>query len=227
MSFPDPEVHVSTCSNILQCRVTYLGVMCPLIPQLIEDIDVSKRTKHTTHEARFAQCLLNGTEAISDHALGTNNTSNRASDLAQHVESSGSDLLAGRHGVRKVLDRLQTRVHNGHRYHPYAVLDTWWQCRHLGEYALIRWPGHDLMRIALRSAIGPYHCDAGTKVLDEVPPSASDCEKIHVVADIAEDLESGVVLEEQVHLDTESSNVLEHVGKLHVLWVRTEAIEAG
>jgi hypothetical protein len=99
------------------------------------------------------------------------------------------------------------------------MLDTWWQCRHLWEDALIRWPGHDLVRIALRPAVGSNDCDAGTKILDEVPPSASDGEKIHVVADIAKDLKGGVVLEEQVHLNTESSNVLEHVGKLHVLWI--------
>jgi hypothetical protein len=34
-----------------------------------------------------------------------------------------------------------------------------------------------------------------------MPTSASDCEKIHVVADVAEDLDRCVVLEQEVHFD--------------------------
>jgi hypothetical protein len=44
-----------------------------------------------------------------------------------------------------------------------------------------------------------------------VPASASNSEKIHVIADIAEDIESCMVLEEKIHLDTNATNVFEHV----------------
>jgi hypothetical protein len=59
-----------------------------------------------------------------------------------------------------------------------------------------------------------------------VPACASDCEQVHVIADVAQNLKRCVVLEEQVHLNAESSNVLEHVGKLHVLGIGAEAIKA-
>lgn len=52
-----------------------------------------------------------------------------------------------------------------------------------------------------------------------MPACARDGEEIEVVADVSQDVESGVVLEEQIHLDGNASNVLEHVGELHVLRV--------
>lgn len=82
------------------------------------------------------------------------------------------------------------------------------------------------MRVSLRTAVGANDRDAGTEVLDEVPSGPSDCEEVHVVADIAEDLERCVMLEEKIHLDTQPSNVLEHVGELHVFRIRPKAIES-
>lgn len=75
------------------------------------------------------------------------------------------------------------------------------------------------MRIALRSAVGSYDCHARAQILDEMPAGSGNCEEVHVIADIAQDLKRCVVLEEQIHLDAQSSDVLEHVGELHVLGV--------
>lgn len=59
-----------------------------------------------------------------------------------------------------------------------------------------------------------------------MPTGAGNGEEISVVVDIAEDVEGRVVLEEEIHLDTDAANVLEHVGELHMLGIRAEAIEA-
>jgi hypothetical protein len=125
-----------------------------------------------------------------------------------------------------MLYRLETRVDDRHRYHPDAVLHTRRQCRNLGEDTLVGWAGHDLVRVSLRSTVRANNCDAGTEVLDEVPTSSGDGEEIHVVADVAEDLQCGVMLEEQIHLDSKSPNVLEHIGELHVLGVRAKAVKS-
>ena len=35
-----------------------------------------------------------------------------------------------------------------------------------------------------------------------------------------------MMLEEEVHLDADASDIFEHVAELHVFWVRTKAVEA-
>jgi hypothetical protein len=59
-----------------------------------------------------------------------------------------------------------------------------------------------------------------------VPTSSSNCEKIHVIVDVAQYVDGGVVLEKEVHFNTNPSNILEHVGELHVIWVRSKPIKA-
>jgi hypothetical protein len=125
-----------------------------------------------------------------------------------------------------MLDGFQARVYDRHRDHPDAMLHTWWQCCNLGEDALIRWSCHDLMGVPFGTAIWSDDCNAWAEILDKVPTSACDCEQIHIVVDVAKDLQCRVVLKEQIHLYAESSNVLEHVGELHVLGIRAKAIEA-
>jgi hypothetical protein len=58
-----------------------------------------------------------------------------------------------------------------------------------------------------------------------MPAGTSNSEQVKVVGDIAKYIDSCVMLEEQVHLYTDPANVLEHIGELHVLWVRAKAIE--
>jgi hypothetical protein len=83
------------------------------------------------------------------------------------------------------------------------------------------------MRVSFRATIGTDDNNTGTQVLDEVPASSSDSEEIHVIIDVAENVKSCVMLEEQVHFNTDAANVLEHIRELHMLGVRAEAIEAG
>lgn len=59
-----------------------------------------------------------------------------------------------------------------------------------------------------------------------MPACAGYSEEVHVVADVTEDVESCVMLEEEIHLDTDAADVLEHVRELHVLGIRAESIEA-
>ena len=75
------------------------------------------------------------------------------------------------------------------------------------------------MRVSFGAAVGTNDYNRWTKVFDELPAGASNGENVGVCANIAEKLERGVVLEEQIHFNAHSANVLEHVGKLHVLGV--------
>ena len=81
------------------------------------------------------------------------------------------------------------------------------------------------MRVALRATIRTNNCNAGTQVLDKVPACTRNGEKVHVVVDIPQDFQCRMVLEEQIHLDTQSSDVLEHVRELHVFRIRSKAVE--
>lgn len=59
-----------------------------------------------------------------------------------------------------------------------------------------------------------------------MPACAGDSEEVHVVANVAKDVKGCMVLEEEIHLDTDAADVLEHVRELHVLGIRAESIEA-
>jgi hypothetical protein len=83
------------------------------------------------------------------------------------------------------------------------------------------------MRIPLASAIWPHDHNCRPKEFDKVPTGAGDGEKVVVVRDISEDLESGVMLEKKIHFHTNPTNVLEHVAELHVLRIGTKTVEAG
>lgn len=107
------------------------------------------------------------------------------------------------------------------------MLHTGRERRNLGENTLVRRAGHDLVWIPLGATIRCDDSDAWAEIFDEVPSSACDCEEIHVVVHIAENFQGGVVLEEQVHLDTYPTDILEHVGELHVFRIRAKTVEAG
>ena len=204
----------------------YLGFVRPHVAQFVEHVDFPKGAQHAAHQAGFAHGFLDGVEAVADYALCADDAGDARGDFAEHVESACDCFLARGHGVSQMLHGLEARVDDRHRYHPDTVLHTRRQCRHLGEDTLVGWASHDLVGVSLGSTVGANYCDAGTEVLDEVPAGPGDGEEIHVVADIAEDLQCGVVLEKQIHLDSEPPDILEHVRELHVLGVRAEAIKS-
>lgn len=59
-----------------------------------------------------------------------------------------------------------------------------------------------------------------------MPTCSGDGEEISFVGSDVEDVEGGVVLEEEVPIDGNTADVLKHVRELHVLWVGAESIEA-
>jgi hypothetical protein len=59
-----------------------------------------------------------------------------------------------------------------------------------------------------------------------VPAGARDGEQIHVGANVAQDLDGRVVLEEQVHVDGDAADALEHGRRLHVVGVRAKTVKA-
>jgi hypothetical protein len=125
-----------------------------------------------------------------------------------------------------MLNRLEAWVDDRHRHHPDTVLHIRRQRRNLGKDTLVGRASHYLVGVSLRPAVRANDCDARTKVLDEMPAGSGDGEEIHVVADITEDLQCGVMLEEQIHLDSKPPDILEHIRELHVLGVRPKAIKS-
>ena len=81
------------------------------------------------------------------------------------------------------------------------MLDTARQHGDFREQALVCRAGHDLVPVSLGAGVGPDDDDGWTEVFDEMPPGAGDGEDVGVGGDLAEDLEGGVMLEEQVEFD--------------------------
>ena len=199
----------------------------PLVFELVQHVDIAKGAQKSTHKSRFTDRFLDAIEATANHRLGADDPSHRASYLSKHIISTRDSPLARRNRMRDLLGGLQPRINDRDRDHPDAMLHAGRQHGDFGEQTLVRGTGHDLVRVSLGAAIGPDDDDGGTEMLDEVPAGAGDGEDVDVVADVAQDLERGVVLEEQVHFDADPADVLEHVGELHVLRVGAEAVESG
>lgn len=81
------------------------------------------------------------------------------------------------------------------------------------------------MRVPLGASIWADNNDSRTKILDEVPSSPSDGKYVGICVNVAKNFKSGVVLEQQIHFYTNASNILEHVGKLHVFRIGPKAIK--
>ena len=94
------------------------------------------------------------------------------------------------------------------------------------EEALVGWTSHDLMRVSLRAAVGTYNHYCWAEILDKVPTGTCDGEDVCICADVSEDLKGSVMLEKQIHFYTDTTNVLEHVRKLHIFGVRAKAVKA-
>ena len=159
--------------------------MRPLIPQLVEQIDVAERAEHAAHEPGLSHGLLDGVEAVIDRALRADDACQAAGYLPGHVERARHGLLSRRDGVGEMLHRLQPRVDDRHRDHPNAMLHAGRQKRDLGKQALIRRTGHDLVWVALGPAIRTHDDDGGAEILDKVPAGAGDGEDVDVVVDVA------------------------------------------
>ena len=121
--------------------------------------------------------------------------------------------------MRDLLRSFKPWIDDWHRDHPDTVLDTRWKHSDLGKETLICGTSHDLMRVSLRSAIGADNDDCRAQILDKMPSCASDSKDIDIVTNVSQNLQGGVMLEQEVHFYADASNVLKHVRKLHILWV--------
>ena len=115
-----------------------------------------------------------------------------------------------------LLGGLEAGVDDGDSDHPDTVLDAGRQHCDFGEKSLVCRTSHYLVRVPFRAAVWPDDDDGRAEILNEVPAGASDGKDIGIVTDIAEELEGGVVLEEEIHFNANAANVLEHTGELHV-----------
>lgn len=162
-----------------------LGLVRPLVAELVEHVDVAKGTQDAAHEARFTDCFLDGVEAGADDALGAHDAGDGARHFAEHVVGSRHGLLAGRDGVCELFRGLESWVDDRNGDHPDAVLHTRRKHGNFGEEALICRTRHDLMRISFGSAVGSYNNHGWTEIFDEVPTGACYGEEVGVVADVA------------------------------------------
>ena len=78
----------------------------------------------------------------------------------------------------------------------------------------------------LRATIRSKHGDSWPQELDEMPPRASNREYVVVGADVSHQLCCCVVLEEQVHVRSNPTDILEHRGILHVGRIGTVTVKA-
>ena len=206
--------------------VTYLRFMSPQIPQLIQNIHIPKRTQDPTHQPRFPHRLLHTLKPAPHHLFRTHHPCHTTRHFAQQIVRPRHGLFPRRHRMRNLFRGFQSRIYHGHRDHHDTMLDTSRQGGDFGEQALVGWTGHDLMGVSLGAGVWTDDDDGGAEVFDEMPAGAGDGEDVGVGGDGAEDLEGGVVLEEEVVFDAEAADVFEHVAELHVFGVGAETVES-
>jgi len=161
-----------------------LGLVRPLVAELVEHVDVAERTQDAAHEARFADRLLDRLEAGADDGFGAHHARDGARHFAEHVVRSRHGLLARRHGVGELFGGLEAWVDDRDGDHPDAVLHAWREHGHFGEEALVRFTGHDLMRVSFRSTVRSDNGHGWAEEFDKVPAGAGYGEKVGVVADV-------------------------------------------
>lgn len=204
----------------------YLRLMRPLISQLIQDIQLTKRTEYIAHQATLAHSLLDRIEPLTHHSLRAYDTRNARCDFSQRVERPRDGFLPTGHRLRELLGSVQSRIDYRYWNHPNAMLHTWRQHCDFRKEPLIRWPCHDLVGVAFAATIWTSDNDGGTELLEEMPACTGDGEEVEGVGDVAEDVECGVVLKQEVKLDADATDVLEHGAELHVLGVGAEAVKS-
>lgn len=94
-----------------------------------------------------------------------------------------------------ILRVFQSGINQRNRNHPDTVLNARWEHGYFWEYALIRSAGKNLVRVSFGTAIGANDSDGWSKIFDEMPAGASDCEQIHIVTDMTQHLNSCMMLE--------------------------------
>ena len=206
---------------------TDFGFVGPLIAEFVQHVDVAEGGENPAHETRFTHCFLDRVETRADHALGADHARDRRRHLAEEVVRSSDGFLARLHGMGELLRGFEAGIHDRDRDHPDAVLHALREHCDFGEQALIGGTGHDLVLIPFTAAVGSHDHHCWTQVFHEMPACACDGEDVGVGADVAEDFEGGVVLEEEVHVNSYATNVLEHVAELHVFWIRAKSIKSG
>lgn len=206
--------------------ITDLGFVSPLVFELVKHVDVTEGAENTAHKTRFTNRTFHGVETAADDTFCADDAGDGAGHFAEDIVGACDGLFAGGDGVGDLFCGFEAGVDDGDGYHPDTMLDTWREHGDFREETLVGGTGHDLMGVSFRATVGADDHDSGAKVFDKVPAGARDGEDVYVCADIAEDFEGGVVLEEEVRIDADSADVLEHVGELHVLGIGPESVKA-
>lgn len=105
------------------------------------------------------------------------------------------------------------------------MLNTVRQHGNLREYSLIGRTCHNLVGIAFTPRVRSNNSHCRSQELHKMPTCASDGEKISIIGNVAKDFECGVMLEQEVHFDANTTNILEHVAELHVVRIRPKPVK--
>lgn len=81
------------------------------------------------------------------------------------------------------------------------------------------------MWVPLRTSVRADNHHRRAQIFDEMPASSRNGEQILIIVHVSKNLQSGMMLEEEIHLDANPSNVLEHIGELHVLGIRAPTVK--
>lgn len=200
--------------------------MGPLVPEFVEHVNVTKRVENSAHEPGLSNGFLNGVKTRSNHCLGAHNSRNRTSHFTQEVIGTCDRLLPRSHCMRNLLSLFETRVDDGDRNHPDAMLDVGGEHSNFGKYSLVRGACHYLVSVPFRSGVGPHDGNGRAEIFDEMPTSASNSEDICVGSNILENFKGSMVLKKKVHLNADAADILEHIGKLHVFRIGPKAIKS-
>ena len=193
--------------------------MRPLIAELVEHVNVAKGAEDAAHESGFADRFLHAVETRANDGFGAYDTSDRACHFTKNIICSCHGFLPRSNRVDDLLGCFKSWIYDGYGNHPDTVLHALRKHSYFGEEALVRWAGHDLVGIPLRAAVGTYNDYCWPEILDKVPASTCDGEDICVCADVSENFECGMMLEQEIHFYTDSTDILKHIRKLHIFRV--------
>ena len=125
-----------------------------------------------------------------------------------------------------LLRLFETRVDDGDRNHPDAMLYAGGEHSDFGKESLVRGACHYLVSVPFRTSVWPHDDDGRAEIFDEMPTGTSDGEDVRVGSNIPENFKGSVMLEKEIHLNADAANILEHVGKLHVFRIGSKAIKS-
>lgn len=207
-------------------KTAYLGFMSPLIPEFVEQVNVTKRVENSAHEPGLSNGFLHRVKTRTNHCFGAHNSRDRTSHFTQEVIGTCDCLLPRSYGIGDLLRLFETRVDDGDRNHPDAMLDAGGEHGDFWKESLVRGACHYLVSVPFRTGVWPHNGNGRAEVFDKMPTSASDGEDVCVRSNIPENFEGSMVLEKEIHLNADAANILEHVGKLHILRIGSKAIKS-